>query len=125
MPVLSLQQTGLSFAAIGIGFEICSALQSSPWTAENFGADPAKAASAMEYLYMSMGVTELLGAGFSLLAESPAPIIGTTAVCIFMYWIYRRALGRGQAANSTGWQNMPAPLVSGGNGNGTQVNSQA
>ena len=51
-PVSGGDATGalLLITAYGQIWEIISALNSSPWTAENFGADAGKAKSAREYL---------------------------------------------------------------------------
>lgn len=94
-------------AATGIVYEIFSSLMSSPWTCENFGADPEKARSAREYMWLSVFNALILGIGFSLLAGGPFPLIGAAAVTIFFVFIYSRALDRGAVAGSTGWAKMP------------------
>jgi hypothetical protein len=97
---------GLFMVAAAESFNIFSAMNSSPWTAENFGADERKAKSCEEYVWISLGANSALGIGASLLAESIWPFVGTTLVSIFMLWIYKRALKRGMANNSTGWTNQ-------------------
>lgn len=94
-------------AATGITYEIFSSLMSSPWTCENFGADPEKAKSAREYMWISFLNALVLGIGFSLIAKSPFPLIGVMAVAIFFVIIYSRALKKGATSGSTGWANMP------------------
>jgi hypothetical protein len=96
---------GLFLVAAAESFNIFSAMNSSPWTAENFGADDRKAKSAQQYVWISIGANEALGVGASLLAGNWWPLIGTTLVSAFMYFIYQRALAKGMAAGSTGWQN--------------------
>jgi hypothetical protein len=86
-------------------FDVFSALNSSPWTAENFGADPAKAKSCREYVYHSMFFTGAFGIAAGAIAQSWYPIIGVVIADGYMYWLYNRALKRGASAGSGGWQN--------------------
>lgn len=98
----------LLFLAAGTNaLDVYSALNSSPWTAENFGADPTKAASCREYVTHSIVVTSFYGAVAGVLAKSWWPIVGTVLANVYMYWLYERALARGMAHNSQGWQNNP------------------
>lgn len=80
-----------------------STLNSSPWTAENFGADPDKAASCREYvrhaIVFSSGYAILSGA----IAGSWWPIIGSAGSNAYLLWLYERALRRGQVSGSDGW----------------------
>lgn len=94
---------GLFMVAAAESFNIFSAMNSSPWTAENFGADERKAESCRQYVIISVAANEALGLGASLLAKNWWPLIGTTAVSLFMWWIYQRALKRGMANQSYGW----------------------
>lgn len=96
---------GFVLVAAAESFNIFSAMNSSPWTAENFGADEQKAKSCKEYVMWSVVANEALGLGASALARSLWPLIGTTIVTLFMVWIYWRALARGMNAGSTNWQN--------------------
>lgn len=95
---------GLFMVAAAESFNIFSAMNSSPWTAENFGADERKAESCRQYVTISAAANTALGVGASMLGGSVWPLIGTTAVTIFMWWLYRRALERGMKVGSTGWQ---------------------
>ncbi len=94
---------GLFMVAAAESFNIFSAMNSSPWTAENFGADEEKARSCRKYVVISLVANEALGIGASMLAGNWWPLIGTTAVSLFMWWIYQRALAKGRAAGSSGW----------------------
>lgn len=98
---------GLFMVAAAESFNIFSAMNSSPWTAENFGADEEKAKSCKYYVIVSVLANTGLGYGASLLAGNMWPLIGTLLVSFFMVWIYWRALDRGMKANSTGWTNEP------------------
>jgi hypothetical protein len=94
---------GLFLMAAAESFNVFSALNSSPWTSENFGADPEKAKSCREYVRLSVLANTGLGFGTSLLARSWWPLIGTSVVSIWMAWVYERALRRGAITGSTGW----------------------
>lgn len=94
---------GLFLVAAAESFNIFSAMNSSPWTAENFGADERKAKSCREYVAISAAANTALGAGASMLGGSLWPLVGTTLVTIFMWWLYRRALARGMDSGSAGW----------------------
>lgn len=85
---------GLFMLAVADSFNVVSALNSSPWTAETFGKEPDKAKSAQRYVYHAIIIDLALGAGASLIAQHPAPLIGTVAGSIYIYWIYKRALQR-------------------------------
>lgn len=84
--------------------DVYSALNSSPWTAENFGADPEKAASCREYVWHAIGFSTAYCVAASALAGSWWPIIGGLIADAYMYWLYERALRRGGAAGSTSWR---------------------
>lgn len=95
----------LLFLAAGTNaLDVYSALNSSPWTAENFGADPEKAKSCREYVTHSIVVTSFFGITSSIIAESWWPVIGTLLANAYMYWLYERALSRGATAGTSQWQ---------------------
>lgn len=81
-----------------------STLNSSPWTSENFGADPSKAASCREYVRHAIIFSSAYSIASSLLAKSWWPIIGSTLANAYLYWLYERALSRGKASGSSGWR---------------------
>jgi hypothetical protein len=96
--------------------DVFSAVNSSPWTAENFGGDQAKSASVQEYVWHGVGLTIFYVVGASVLARSAWPLIGGGITLGYMWWLYRRALQRGAARSSTGWTEptTPAPAASNG-----------
>lgn len=100
---LDAQGVGLFLMALGSAFEVLSALNSSPWTAENFGADEARAKSSMTYTYMGLAIALGIGAGASLLAGSAWPFVGAIIIGALMVWIYRRAIRRGRERGHNGW----------------------
>lgn len=83
--------------------DVYSALNSSPWTAQSFGADPEKRKACMEYVYHSIGVTAFYAVAAALIAHNPWPIIGMVIADVYMYWLYRRALNRAMESGSTTW----------------------
>jgi hypothetical protein len=84
-------------------WEVISALNSSPWTAENFGADAGKAASAREYLAHSTGNGAVIALIAAWVSRNKWPLIGAGIGIAYAWWIYNRALGRAERAGSVGW----------------------
>jgi hypothetical protein len=94
--------------------DVASALNSSPWTAQSFGADPDKRAACMEYVHHSMGISGFYCVSAGLLAHSWWPVLGWAIAAAYMYWLYMRALQRACAAGSTTWDSpgaMSSPAV--------------
>lgn len=90
-----------SQAAVALGmvataqvFEIFSALNSSPWTVENVGADAEKGRSVVVYVTIAIAVSEGMGVGASILGKSWWPLAGTSIACGILAVVYRRALKR-------------------------------
>jgi hypothetical protein len=80
-----------------------STFESSPWTAENFGADPQKAASCREYLTHAVVYSMAYAVASAMLAQSWWPVIGAALSNTYLVWLYLRALDRGQVTGSYGW----------------------
>jgi len=93
----------LLITSYGQIWEVISALNSSPWTAESFGADTAKAKSAREYLAHSTISGGLMAAIAARVARSWWPLIGAGAGVGYAWWIYSRALRRASNSGSDGW----------------------
>ena len=85
-------------------FNVAGAFNSSPWTAESFGGDPGKNASARKYVKM----TVLRGAVISGFAVAISgmwwPMMGTTLAAADTWLVYDRALRKAEASGSTGFQ---------------------
>lgn len=94
---------GLFLVATAESFNIISAMCSSPWTAENFGADEEKRRSTWKYVTLATVGNIGLGFGASLLAKTWWPLIGTSIVSVGMVAVYHHALSKGMKAGSTGW----------------------
>ena len=80
-----------------------STFESSPWTAENFGADPIKAKSCKEYLNHAVVYSMAYAVASAYIAKSWWPLIGAAISNTYLVWLYLRALDRGSATGSTGW----------------------
>lgn len=101
--------TGIAvMVAWGESFQVFGSLNSSPWTSENFGADPEKAASCRAYVKMALVNNFLMGCLGSFLTKSLMPLIVTSLVSLFMYYLYEQALHKGKQAGSTQWAKQNA-----------------
>jgi hypothetical protein len=80
-----------------------STLLSSPWTAENFGADPDKTKSCREYLTHAVVYSMAYAAASAFIAQSWWPIVGSVVANVYLIWLYLRALDRGKVTGSHGW----------------------
>ena len=80
-----------------------STFESSPWTAENFGADPNKAKSCREYLWHAVGYSMVYAIASAVIAKSWWPIGGAVVSNAYLVWLYLRALDRGAVSGSKGW----------------------
>jgi hypothetical protein len=80
-----------------------STLESSPWTAENFGADPIKAKSCREYMAHAVCYSMAYAVASAVISSSWWPIIGALVSNAYLVWLYLRALDRGKTTGSTGW----------------------
>jgi hypothetical protein len=103
---LSAPAAGLLLMSWGSSFEVISAVNSSPWTAENFGADEKRAKSSMLYTYIGVLISLGLTSGAALLAGSWAPIVGWGMITLVMIYLYQRAIRIGRENNHTGWTNQ-------------------
>jgi len=86
-----------------LAMDVYSAVNSSPWTAENFGADPEKAKSCREYVYHAIGLTAFYAGIGSYVSRSTWPLFGAAIMTGYMWWLYERALRRGVAAGTDQW----------------------
>ena len=86
-----------------VEMDVMSALNSSPWTSENFGASPEKAATAREYVAHALVIGSAINVTAAVVSKSWWPIIGGTVTAAYLYWIYERALARGAQSGSTHW----------------------
>lgn len=89
--------------------DVYSALNSSPWTAESFGADARRAKALKEYV--THAVVYSMAYAFAAAAIASRKLLGwwiilsATVTNIYMIWLYMRAVRRGRDAGSDGWAN--------------------
>jgi hypothetical protein len=95
-------------------FDAYSTLNSSPWTAESFGADEARAALLREYVRHAIvfSMAYAIAAAVIVIGDDDEdnnlawyPIIGAGVANLYLAWLYRRASARGKTAGNTGWAN--------------------
>lgn len=86
-----------------------STLNSSPWTAESFGADERRAAALKEYVAHAVVYSMAYAVAAAFIARGPkatwAIIIGTLVTNTYLVILYMRASYRGRVAGSAGWAN--------------------
>lgn len=99
----------LFLAAINETMQAYGTLNSSPWTAESFGADDRRAKALREYVTHAV----VFSTGTSLVAAwvakgrkaTAAILLGTAGTNAYLVWLYTRASRRGRAAGSSDWAN--------------------
>jgi hypothetical protein len=84
-------------------YDAISAVNSSPLTAERYGADPQQAASALEYTIHGMILSGIYCAIAAWVARSWWPIIGMIPGDVYLWWLYNRAISRAQARGPVNW----------------------
>ena len=95
----------LLMVAVAASIDIFSATNSSPWTAENFGGNEEKVASLREYVMHAIILSAATVGTGAYVEKSWYPIAGGVLACGYMVWLYERAVARGMASGSEGWQN--------------------
>lgn len=84
-------------------FDAYSTLNSSPWTAESFGGDPAKLASLKEYVRHAVVFSMAFAVASSAMAGTILPLIGAGVANLYLVWLYERAAQRAQDRKSKDW----------------------
>jgi hypothetical protein len=84
-----------------------STLNSSPWTAESFGADERRARALKEYVGHAVVYSMAYATAAAFLARGKkatlAIITGAVATNVYLVILYMRASARGRAAGDAGW----------------------
>jgi hypothetical protein len=102
--------------------DVTSTLQSSPWTAENVGADAEKADSLQFYMKQAVVVSTAYCCGAAYLAESWWPVVGAVVNNMYLWYIYKQAIQKAKDSAARGnvpeWGMGNAQVnVGGANGN--------
>lgn len=87
-------------------YDAISAINSSPLTAERYGADPAQAKSAMEYTYHGMALAGVYCVIAATVSKSWWPIIGMVPGDLYLWWLYKRAIRRAQTRGPVDWSKL-------------------
>ena len=86
-----------------------STLNSSPWTAESFGADDRRAAALKEYVGHAVVYSMVYAPAAAFIAKggraTAAIMFGAILTNGYLVWLYSRASRRGREAGSAGWAN--------------------
>lgn len=93
-----------------------STLNSSPWTAESFGGDPAKLDALKEYVTHAAVYSTAYCTASAVLAPPGLrifPIAGAVINNAYLIWLYRRAAGRARASGSAAWSDSGVSRQSG------------
>ena len=86
-----------------------STLNSSPWTAESFGADERRARALKEYVAHAVVYSMAYATAAAFIARgkqaTAAIILGAIITNAYLVFLYMRASERGKQAGSGGWAN--------------------
>ena len=97
----------LFLSSINETMQAYGTLNSSPWTAESFGADDRRAKAMREYVahavVFSM-VTAVIAAWVAQGSKATLAILfGATGTNVYLVCLYMRASARGREAGAAGW----------------------
>ena len=99
----------LFLGAINETMQAYGTLNSSPWTAESFGADDRRAKALKEYVahavVFSMGTAAIAAYIADGRKATWSIFLGAAGVNVYLVWLYMRASNRGRAAGSDTWAN--------------------
>lgn len=86
-------------------------LNSSPWTAESFGADERRAAALREYVRHAVVYSMAYATASAMIVSQRRArkwiIIGAMITNGYLVWLYTRASERGRVAGARDWANSP------------------
>ncbi len=85
-----------------------STLNSSPWTAESFGADERRSKALKEYVAHAVVYSMAYATAGALITGGKLGwfiIIGAVVTNFYLVWLYMRASKRGREAGSSDWAN--------------------
>jgi len=99
----------LFLASINETMQAYGTLNSSPWTAESFGADERRAAAMREYVTHAVVFSMLAAVVAAWVAHGSKAtwsiVLGAAGTNGYLVWLYLRASRRGMEAGSGNWEN--------------------
>lgn len=99
----------LFLSAINETMQAYGTLNSSPWTAESFGADDRRATAMREYVTHAVVFSMFTALVAAWVADGQAAtaaiILGAAGTNVYLVWLYLRASRRGRAAGDASWAN--------------------
>lgn len=99
----------LFLSAINETMQAYGTLNSSPWTAESFGADDRRAAALREYVTHAVVFSMVTASIAAYVARGQkatwAILLGAAGTNVYLVCLYNRASRRGREAGSDGWAN--------------------
>ena len=99
----------LFLASINEAMQAYGTLNSSPWTAESFGADERRAKALREYVAHAVIYSMAYATAAAFIAHGKAAtwaiLIGAVVTNSYLVMLYMRASARGREAGSAGWAN--------------------
>lgn len=102
--LLFMQASQMTMSAYGT-------LNSSPWTAESFGADERRAAALREYVRHAVVYSMAYAVASAAIVSRPSArkwiILGAVITNGYLMWLYTRASERGRVAGARDWANSP------------------
>lgn len=108
----------LFLGAVNETMQAYGTLNSSPWTAESFGADDRRAKAMKEYVAHAVVFSMAMALIAAYIADGRKAtwsiLLGTAGVNAYLVWLYMRASKRGRAAGSATWHNSSGPGSTGG-----------
>lgn len=88
--------------------DVYSTLNSSPWTAESFGADERRAKALKEYVTHAVVYSMVYAIAAGVIAKRRYAwwiVIAALATNLYLVWLYMRASKRGRQAGDQNWSN--------------------
>lgn len=89
--------------------DVYSALNSSPWTAESFGADERRAKALKEYVSHAVAYSMAYAVAAAVIVRKKVMgfliILAAIVTNAYMVWLYTRASRRGREAGAGAWAN--------------------
>jgi hypothetical protein len=99
----------LFLASINETMQAYGTLNSSPWTAESFGADDRRAKAMREYVCHAVVFSMVAAVIAAWVAHGRKAtwsiLLGAAATNAYLVWLYLRASRRGLEAGTGDWQN--------------------